>query len=811
MQENATMKSCPKTSIQNRSNELRRRRGTGSAGVVVLALVGSSLLGACSVSTSVQVVEPASGEAVATGRGTEKSIDGCPVMGASAATTQGNMQSDTQGITAAGPYSNRDWWPDQLNLQVLHQHPPAGNPMGADFDYAKEFAKLDLDALRKDIEKVLTTSQDWWPADYGNYGGLMIRLAWHSSGTYRVTDGRGGSASGTIRFAPLNSWPDNGNLDKARRLLWPIKQKYGDRISWADLMVLTGNVALESMGFETFGFAGGREDVWEPEGDIDWGPESEWLGDKRHPAGDLEHPLAASQMGLIYVNPQGPNGKPDPLAAAKEIRATFSRMAMNDEETVALIAGGHSLGKTHGAADPDKYVGREPEAAGLEEQGLGWKNSYGTGKGGDTITSGLEGAWTYTPVKWSHDYFDNLLDYEWQLVKSPAGAFQWIPQAGQTTRTTPDAHDPSKRHPVVMLTTDLSLKVDPIYGPISKRFHDHPAEFEAAFAKAWYKLTHRDMGPHSRLLGPLVPEAQLWQDPVPEVDHELVGAQDIAELKRKILGSGLSTSQLVSTAWAAAATFRGTDRRGGANGARIRLAPQKDWEVNRPTELAPVLAKLESIRQDFDTAQSGGKRVSLADLIVLGGCAAVEDAAKRGGHDVKVSFSPGRTDATQEMTDVDSFAVLEPTADGFRNYSRKGVERPAPELLVDRAHKLTLSAPEMTVLVGGMRVLNANFGKSQHGVFTKRPETLTNDFFVNLLDMGTEWKKAPQGEQVYEGRDRTTGEAKWTGTSVDLVFGSNSQLRAIAEVYACDDAQQKFVDDFAMAWSKVMDLDRFDL
>jgi catalase-peroxidase len=724
---------------------------------------------------------------------------GCPVMGSS---------KRTHRHTTAGAWSNRDWWPNQLKLQILHQNSPAGNPMGAGFDYAAEFAKLDLDALRKDIEQVLTTSQDWWPADYGNYGGLMIRLAWHSAGTYRIHDGRGGSASGTIRFAPLNSWPDNGNLDKARRLLWPIKQKYGSKISWADLMIFTGNVALEAMGFKTLGFAGGREDVWQPETDTSWGPESEWLGDKRFSKDrELANPLAASQMGLIYVNPEGPNGNPDPLLAAKDIRITFARMGMNDEETVALIAGGHTLGKTHGAADPRKHVGPEPEGANLEEQGLGWKNSFGKGNAEHTITSGLEGAWTYTPAKWSHDFFNNLFAYEWVLVKSPAGASQWIPKAGQTKRTTPDAHISGTGHPVVMLTTDVALIKDPEYLKISKRFHENPGEFEKAYAKAWYKLTHRDMGPHSRLLGPLVPPPQPWQDPVPAVAHELIGKQDIEELKAKILASRLSIPQLVSTAWASASTFRVTDKRGGANGGRIRLAPQKDWAVNRPAVLARVLAAFRRIQKDFNTSRSDGKKVSLADLIVLGGCAAVEDAAKRAGHDVVVPFAPGRTDASQEMTDVESFAVLEPKADGFRNYLEAGIDVPAPELLVDRAHLLTLNAPEMTALIGGMRALNANVSQSKHGVFTKRPGMLTNDFFVNLLDMSTEWKKSSAGADVYEGRDRKTGEVKWTGTSVDLVFGSNSQLRAIAEVYAADDAQQRFVKDFVAAWSKVMDLD----
>jgi catalase-peroxidase len=684
--------------------------------------------------------------------------------------------------------------------------------MGKEFNYAEEFKKLDLDALKKDIEAVMTTSQDWWPADYGHYGPLFIRMAWHSAGTYRIADGRGGAASGTLRFAPLNSWPDNVSLDKARRLLWPIKQKYGRKISWADLMVFTGNCALESMGFKTFGFAGGREDVWEPETDIYWGPESKWLGDERY-TGDrqLDNPLGAVQMGLIYVNPEGPNGKPDPLAAARDIRETFGRMAMNDEETVALIAGGHTFGKAHGAANAAQYCGPEPEGASLEEQGLGWRNTFGSGKGGDTITSGLEGAWTTNPVKWDNGYFENLFGYEWELVKSPAGAWQWTPKDASAQGTVPDAHDPSKRHAPMMFTTDLALRMDPIYAPISKRFHENPDELAEAFAKAWYKLTHRDMGPVSRCLGPLVPEPQLWQDPVPRVDHELIAEQDIAHLKAKILASGLSISQLVTTAWASAATFRGTDKRGGANGAHIRLAPQKDWEVNQPAELAKVLQTLGKTQKEFNNSQSGGKKVSLADMIVLGGCAALESAAKKAGHDVQVPFSPGRTDASQEMTDVHSFAVLEPTADGFRNYLRKGDDRPAAELLVDRAHLLTLTAPEMTVLVGGMRVLNANFGQSKLGVFTERPGSLTNDFFVNLLDLSTEWRKSSICEHFYEGRDRRTGEVKWTGTAVDLVFGSNSQLRAIAEVYACDDARQAFVRDFVAAWAKVMNLDRFDL
>jgi len=685
--------------------------------------------------------------------------------------------------------------------------------MGKDFNYAEEFKTLDLDALKKDICDLMTTSQDWWPADYGHYGPLFIRMAWHSAGTYRIGDGRGGGASGTLRFAPLNSWPDNASLDKAVRLLWPIKQKYGRKISWADLMILTGNCALESMGFKTFGFAGGREDVWGPEEDIYWGAETTWLGDERY-TGDreLENPLGAVQMGLIYVNPQGPNGNPDPLAAAKDIRETFARMAMNDEETVALIAGGHTFGKTHGAADADQHVGPEPEGASLEEQGLGWKNSFGSGMAGDTITSGLEGAWTNEPAKWDNGFFDNLFDYEWELVTGPGGAWQWTPKDESAQDTVPDAHDPSKRHAPMMLTTDLSLKVDPIYAPISKRFHENPEEFADAFAKAWYKLTHRDMGPLTRCLGPLVPaEPQLWQDPVPDVTHELVDEEDIAALKSQILESGLSISQLVSTAWASAATFRGTDKRGGANGARIRLTPQKYWEVNNPAELGTVLKTLEGIQTAFNSSQSNGKRISLADVIVLGGCAAVEQAAKNAGHNEQVPFSAGRTDALQEQTDVDSFAVLEPTADGFRNYLGNGHVRSAEELLVDRAHMLTLTAPEMTVLVGGMRVLNANVGQSQLGVFTEQLETLTPDFFVNLLDMNTEWKQSSTSEHVFEGRDRKTGETKWTGTRVDLVFGSSSQLRAIAEVYACDDSQQAFVRDFVAAWDKVMNLDRFDL
>ena len=715
--------------------------------------------------------------------------------------------------TAVGSTASQHWWPNQLNLKILHQNAPLSDPMSKDFDYAEEFKTLDLDALKKDVDELMTTSQDWWPADYGHYGPLFIRMAWHSAGTYRIHDGRGGAASGTLRFAPLNSWPDNVSLDKARLLLWPIKQKYGQKISWADLMIFAGNCALESMGFKTLGFAGGRQDVWEPEEDIYWGPETTWLGDERY-TGDreLENPLGAVQMGLIYVNPEGPNGTPDPLAAARDIRETFGRMAMKDEETVALIAGGHTFGKAHGAADPDQHVGPEPEGASLEEQGLGWKNSFGTGNAGDTITSGLEGAWTTNPVKWDNNFFDNLFGYEWEQRKSPTGATQWTPTNASAQGTVPDAHDSSKTHAPMMFTTDLALKLDPIYAPISKRFHENPQEFADAFARAWYKLTHRDMGPRTRCLGPLVPaEPLLWQDPVPDVTHELVGDQDIADLKGKILASGLSISQLVSTVWASAATFRGTDKRGGANGARIRLAPQKDWDANNPAELGRVLQTLEEIRTAFNSSQSNGKMVSLADVIVLGGCAAVEEAAKNAGHDVQVPFSPGRTDASPEQTDVDSFAVLEPTADGFRNYLGAGHRRSAEELLVDRAHMLTLTAPEMTVLVGGMRVLNANVGQSELGVFTKRPEVLTNDFFVNLLDMNTKWQASSTSEHVFEGRDQGTGELKWTGTAVDLVFGSNSQLRAIAEVYACDDSQQAFVRDFVAAWDKVMNLDRFDL
>jgi catalase-peroxidase len=723
------------------------------------------------------------------------------------------MSNGAHRHTPAGAHTNADWWPEQLNLRVLHQHSPLSDPMDKEFNYAEQFKSLDLDAVIKDLHALMTTSQEWWPADYGHYGPFFIRMAWHSAGTYRISDGRGGAGSGAQRFAPLNSWPDNVSLDKARRLLWPIKQKYGRKISWADLMILTGNVALESMGFKTFGFGGGRPDVWEPEEDIYWGPEGKWLADERYSGDrDLENPLAAVQMGLIYVNPEGPNGKPDPAAAARDIRETFARMAMNDEETVALIAGGHTFGKAHGAADPSKYVGPEPEGAGIEEQGFGWKNTFGTGNGVHTISSGLEGAWTTSPVKWDNNYFDNLFTYEWELTKSPAGAYQWTPKEASAAGTVPDAHDPSMRHAPIMFTTDLALKTDPSYAKVSKRFHEHPQEFADTFAKAWFKLTHRDMGPVSRYLGPLVPaEPQLWQDRVPAVDHELIGEPDIAALKAQILASGLSISQLVSTAWASAATFRGGDKRGGANGARIRLAPQKDWEVNQPAELAKVLQKLEAIQKDFNSTQSGGKKVSLADLIVLGGCAAVEEAAKKAGHNVKVTFSPGRTDASQEQTDAHSFAVMEHTADGFRNYVRNGNRRPADELLVDRAQLLTLTAPEMTVLVGGMRALNANFGHSKHGVFTDRPETLTNDYFVNLLDMKTRWQPSSTSEGVYEGCDRATGGVKWTGTRVDLVFGSNSQLRAIAEVYASDDAKETFVKDFVAAWNKVMNLDRYDL
>jgi catalase-peroxidase len=712
---------------------------------------------------------------------------------------------------------NADWWPNQLNLKTLNKNSPQSDPMGKEFNYAEEFKSLDLNAVIKDLNALMTDSQEWWPADFGHYGPLFIRMAWHSAGTYRIGDGRGGAGSGTQRFAPLNSWPDNVNLDKARRLLWPIKQKYGKKISWADLMILAGNVALESMGFKTFGFGGGREDVWEPEEEIYWGPEGKWLADERY-SGDrqLDNPLGAVQMGLIYVNPEGPNGNPDPIAAARDIRETFARMAMNDEETVALIAGGHTLGKTHGAGDA-ALVGAEPEAASIEEQGLGWKSKFGTGMGKDAIGSGLEVIWTTTPTKWNNNFFENLFNYDWELTKSPAGAQQWRPKNDAGAGSMPDAFDPSKRHAPSMLTTDLSLRFDPAYEKISRRFYEHPDQFEDAFARAWFKLTHRDMGPISRYLGPLVPkETLVWQDPVPPVDHKLIDEKDAVALKAKILSSGLPISDLVSTAWASASSFRGSDKRGGANGARIRLAPQKDWEVNQPAVLAKVLPKLEAIQKEFNSGQSNGnqgKKVSLADLIVLGGDAAVEQAAKKGGYDVKVPFSPGRTDASQEQTDAHAFAVMEPAADAFRNYRRKDEKRPAEELLLDRAQLLTLTAPELTVLIGGMRALNTNFGRSKHGVFTNRPETLTNDFFVNLLDMNTKWEPASamNGDGVYEGRDRKTGELKWTATRVDLVFGSNSQLRALAEVYACSDAKEKFVKDFAAVWNKVMNLDRYDL
>ncbi|MCC4767557.1 catalase/peroxidase HPI [Methanosarcina sp. DH1] len=709
--------------------------------------------------------------------------------------------------------SNRDWWPNQLKIEILRQHSSKSNPMGEDFNYAKEFKSLDLAAVKKDLAALMTDSQDWWPADFGHYGPLFIRMAWHSAGTYRAFDGRGGGGRGQQRFAPLNSWPDNVNLDKARRLLWPIKQKYGRKISWADLMILAGNVALETMGFKTFGFGGGREDVWEPDQDVYWGPEDTWLGgDKRYSGDrDLENPLAAVQMGLIYVNPEGPNGNPDPIAAAKDIRDIFARMSMNDEETVALIAGGHAFGKTHGAG-PASHVGPEPEAASIEEQGLGWKSSFGTGKGGDTITGGLEVTWTNTPTKWSNNFFRILFGYEWELTKSPAGAYQWQPKGGAGAGTIPDAHDPSKRHPPSMMTTDLSLRFDPIYEKISRNFYENPDQLADAFARAWFKLTHRDMGPRARYLGPEVPAEELiWQDPIPAVNHKLIDEKDIASLKDRILTSGLSISQLVSTAWASASTFRGSDMRGGANGARIRLAPQKDWEVNQPVELAKVLNTLEGIQKEFNSAASDGKKVSLADLIVLAGCAGVEQAAKNAGHDVTVPFSPGRMDALQEQTDVVSFALMEPIADGFRNYLKSQYTVSAEALLVDKAQLLTLTAPEMTVLVGGMRVLNTNFGQTQHGVFTLKPEALTNDFFVNLLDMGTEWKAVSEARDMFEGRDRKTGKIKWTGTRVDLIFGSNSQLRALAEVYGSADAQDKFIQDFVAAWTKVMNLDRFDL
>ena len=714
--------------------------------------------------------------------------------------------------TAGGGTSNREWWPHQLNLDILHQQSSKSNPMGGGFNYVKEFKSLDLKALKKDLRALMTKSQDWWPADFGHYGPLFIRMAWHSAGTYRTGDGRGGAGNGSQRFAPLNSWPDNVNLDKARRLLWPIKQKYSRKISWADLMILAGNVALESMGFKTFGFGGGRVDIWEPEKDAYWGSEDKWLGDKRYTGDrDLENPLAAVQMGLIYVNPEGPNGNPDPIAAARDIRETFARMAMNDEETVALIAGGHTFGKTHGAGDA-KLVGPEPEAAGIEEQGLGWKSSFGTGKAGDTTSSGLEVTWTTTPTKWSNNFFKNLFGYEWELTKSPAGANQWKPKGGAGADAMPDAHDPSKHHAPSMLTTDLSLRFDPAYEKISRRFMDHPDQFADAFARAWFKLTHRDMGPRARYLGPEVPKEELiWQDPIPAVNHKLIDAKDISALKKKVLASGISVSELISTAWASASTFRGSDKRGGANGARVRLAPQKDWEVNQPAQLAKVLKTLEGMQSAFNKRQSGRKRISLADLIVLAGCAGVEKAAKNAGHKMTVPFTPGRMDASQEQTDVASFAVLEPIADGFRNYQNTRSAVSSEALLVDKAQLLTLTAPEMTVLIGGMRVLKTNFGGSQHGIFTKRPEALTNDFFVNLLDMGTEWKPVSKDADVFEGRDRKSGALKWTGTRVDLIFGSNSQLRALAEVYACEDSQEKFLHDFVAAWNKVMMLDRFDL
>ncbi|QXV56756.1 catalase/peroxidase HPI [Amycolatopsis sp. TNS106] len=730
----------------------------------------------------------------------EESAGGCPV-------SSGRRNHPTEGA------GNRDWWPNQLNLKILRKHSAASDPMDAGFDYAAEFKTLDLTELAKDVDAVLTTSQDWWPADFGHYGGFMIRMAWHSAGTYRIEDGRGGAGAGMQRFAPLNSWPDNGNLDKARRLLWPVKKKYGRKISWADLMIFTGNRALETMGFKTFGFAGGRADVWEPDEDVYWGPERTWLGDERY-TGDreLENPLAAVQMGLIYVNPEGPNGNPDPLAAARDIRETFGRMAMNDEETVALIAGGHSFGKTHGAADPDKYVGPEPEGASIEEQGLGWKNTFGSGKGRDAITSGLEVTWTPTPTQWSNWFFHNLFEYEWELTKSPAGAHQWVPKDGKAKNTVPDPEDGKLNRAPGMLTTDLALRFDPVYEQISRRFYENPDQFADAFARAWFKLTHRDMGPIQRYLGPLVPqETLIWQDPVPAVDHELIDDADIAALKEKLLASGLSVSQLVSTAWASASTFRGSDKRGGANGARIRLEPQRDWEVNDPQTLSQVLRTLEGVQEAFNSAQTGGKKVSLADLIVLGGVAAVEQAAKEGGFEVTVPFTPGRTDATEEQTDAESFAPLEPTVDGFRNYRGKGHRLPTEYLLLDRANLLNLSAPEMTVLVGGLRVLGANAQQSKHGMFTEKPGSLTNDFFVNLLDMGVQWTAMSEDAETFEGRDSATGEVKWTGTRADLVFGSNSELRAVAEVYASDDAKEKFVRDFVSAWDKVMNLDRYDL
>ena len=730
-----------------------------------------------------------------------ENISKCPVLGGAHA------------HTAVGTTANQHWWPNQLNLKILHQNSSLSDPMNEDFNYAEEFKTIDLNTLKIDIEELMTKSQDWWPADYGHYGPFFIRMAWHSAGTYRIHDGRGGGASGTLRFAPLNSWPDNGNLDKARRLLWPIKQKYGRKLSWADLMIFTGNCAIESMGLNTFGFAGGREDVWEPEEDIYWGPETEWLGDERY-TGDreLDVPLGAVQMGLIYVNPQGPNANPDPIASARDIRETFRRMAMNDEETVALIAGGHTFGKAHGAADPDKYVGPEPEGASTEEQGLGWKNSFGSGNAGDTITSGLEGAWTTEPAKWDNNYFDNLFGYDWVLTKSPAGAHQWTPREESALNTVPDAHDPSKGHAPMMFTTDLALKEDPAYLPISKRFHENPDQFADAFAKAWYKLTHRDMGPKTRYIGSLVPkETLIWQDPLPDVAHSLVGNQEIAELQKFIRESDLSISQLVSTAWASASTFRGTDKRGGANGARIRLSPQKNWEVNQPAELSQVLQKLEEIQSKFNQSQTSGIKISIADIIVLAGCTAIEDAAAKAGKEIKVPFTPGRTDAAAEQTDIESFAVLEPKVDGFRNFLKAKQARSAEELLVDRAQMLTLTAPEMTVLIGGLRVLKTNADNSDLGVFTQNPEALTNDFFVNLLDMDLNWEKSSKCEHFYEGRNLTSNEIKWTGSAVDLLLGSNSQLRAISEVYACDDSSQTFVDDFVSAWNKVMNLDRFDL
>jgi catalase-peroxidase len=733
--------------------------------------------------------------------GTTPTEGKCPFSGASI------KQSAGMGTR------NLDWWPNQLKLNILRQHSSLSNPMDKTFNYAEEFKSLDLAVVKQDIYEMMTTSQDWWPADYGHYGPFIIRMAWHSAGTYRTTDGRGGGGAGMQRFAPLNSWPDNTNLDKARLLLWPIKKKYGKKLSWADLMILAGNCALESMGFKTFGFAGGREDVWEPQEDVYWGSEKEWLGDNRYTGDrDLENPLAAVQMGLIYVNPEGPNGNPDPIASARDIRETFARMAMNDEETVALIAGGHTFGKTHGAADPSKYVGKEPAGASIEEQGLGWKNTFGAGNGSETITSGLEGAWTTTPTQWSNNYFENLFGYEWELAKSPAGAHQWKPKAGAGSDSVPDAHDPAKRHAPTMLTTDIALRVDPSYGPISKRFYENPDQFADAFARAWFKLTHRDMGPRSRYIGAEAPsEVLIWQDPIPEVSHQLIDNNDVETLKSKILASGLSVSQLVSTAWASASTFRGSDKRGGANGARVRLAPQKYWAVNNPSQLSKVLDILETIQTEFNYEQSGAKKVSIADLIVLGGCAGVEKAAKDAGHPIVVPFTPGRTDASQDQTDVESFGVLEPSADGFRNYLKSRVPASAEEMLIDKAQLLTLSAPEMTVLVGGMRVLNTNFDQSQHGIFTKNPEALTNDFFANLIDFSTTWKASADSKDLFEGRNRTTGELNWTATRVDLIFGSNSELRALAEVYACEDAQEKFVKDFVAAWNKVMNLDRFDL